>query len=645
MQPTASYYIHTPSLLRFNVLLGHRRTLPIAVDQAHRTRTTMADLPPAPTASAPEVLADPVIYAFGENCYRRTIASFKTDYLRQRAESGQPTSAGNAGTSGPLLKRKLTHEDDGDTSTTTVDTAPVTADPFAHVTSLRIFDFDNTLFASPVPNRRLWDNKLVGALMSPTLGWFHDPRTLTPPYVRAHIGDFCAPVLADARASLRQSNTLTVMMTGRGAPKFTEPIDRILAVADLQFDMKFLKETPPCVVNPDPKNALVAASSSPVADFDLVAPTLTYKLHVMNLLLQEFPAVRELLIWEDRSHHKLRFQKFVEDLIARGRLQTGGTPDFVPRHGSMASDLEYDLVQRTVDEYNARQKALLIPPAPSHGPEADLHRNLSASLIGGDSPSLTLPFVAVGSPSASVTSSPAPHHPAITLYELRTGVSQTFINLSRESQSRLFGLHPLSPAWTRRPFTARFYPGQLPDDLAQFLTPSLTHRRGRLGQFPLRIAVIRLGQVEGRGLLAEFDLPTPLLNAHFHGEAPCLAVAYTGNLGDLYRARATAQWETLPEPVPLDVRLTEETRTTLYDPAAEAAAAAARGPPQVRLGRLIKKWHPRIQGKPMGQAIRVVTAHLSEQNLTLDLENGEVIEAIIKVFSFSDEDLNGTPAG
>ena len=52
---------------------------------------------------------------------------------------------------------------------------------------LRIFDFDGTLFNSPIPSRELWGNKLHGKLMNEIqrggYGWFQNTITLDAKYV------------------------------------------------------------------------------------------------------------------------------------------------------------------------------------------------------------------------------------------------------------------------------------------------------------------------------------------------------------------------------------------------------------------------------------------------------------------------------
>ncbi|KAJ1562480.1 hypothetical protein HK096_009196 [Nowakowskiella sp. JEL0078] len=47
---------------------------------------------------------------------------------------------------------------------------------------LFIFDFDATLFRSPLPNPDLWSTKFVNSLVG-DCGWFVEPRTLASPQI------------------------------------------------------------------------------------------------------------------------------------------------------------------------------------------------------------------------------------------------------------------------------------------------------------------------------------------------------------------------------------------------------------------------------------------------------------------------------
>jgi hypothetical protein len=47
---------------------------------------------------------------------------------------------------------------------------------------LNIFDFDGTLFKSPLPNRLIFTSQAAGRVMS-DCGWFWEPATLAHPYI------------------------------------------------------------------------------------------------------------------------------------------------------------------------------------------------------------------------------------------------------------------------------------------------------------------------------------------------------------------------------------------------------------------------------------------------------------------------------
>ncbi|KAL9122098.1 MAG: hypothetical protein Q9187_001343 [Circinaria calcarea] len=54
--------------------------------------------------------------------------------------------------------------------------------PVSQVKALHIYDFDNTLFMSPLPNPKLWTGPTVGYLQTEDFfvngGWWHDQHIL-----------------------------------------------------------------------------------------------------------------------------------------------------------------------------------------------------------------------------------------------------------------------------------------------------------------------------------------------------------------------------------------------------------------------------------------------------------------------------------
>ena len=113
--------------------------------------------------------------------------------------------------------------------------------PQRNPTRLVIFDFDSTLFRSPLPNRKLWHAELLGALLA-DCSWFSDARTLSPPYIpdRPGLEWWDEDVVAAARAAIaRKSDTISVLMTGRRHHVFGDRIPRIAASLEppLDFDL------------------------------------------------------------------------------------------------------------------------------------------------------------------------------------------------------------------------------------------------------------------------------------------------------------------------------------------------------------------------------------------------------------------------
>lgn len=92
---------------------------------------------------------------------------------------------------------------------------------------LCVFDFDGTLFASPVkPN--WWKNKV----------WWEDERSLEPPCVPAVPGDewWNTGVVSAAKSAMANNDTVTVLLTGRRNWQFNDRIYDLLSQKGLAFD-------------------------------------------------------------------------------------------------------------------------------------------------------------------------------------------------------------------------------------------------------------------------------------------------------------------------------------------------------------------------------------------------------------------------
>lgn len=124
--------------------------------------------------------------------------------------------------------------------------------PTTDVKSIHVYDFDNTLFASPLPNKQIWNGPTVGQLASPNLfvngGWWHDSSILAATgegadkeEPRGWKGWWNENIVSLVELSMQQKDALVVLLTGRSEQGFSELIKRIVRSRNLNFDMVCLK--------------------------------------------------------------------------------------------------------------------------------------------------------------------------------------------------------------------------------------------------------------------------------------------------------------------------------------------------------------------------------------------------------------------
>ena len=120
------------------------------------------------------------------------------------------------------------------------------------IKAIHIFDFDNTLFASPQPNPNLWTPQTIGQLTKPDVfasgGWWHDPTVLASTGKGIDVeeklgwqGWWNENVVGEARRSIERKDVLTVLLSGRSEIKFPDLILRIIKSKGLDFDLVCLK--------------------------------------------------------------------------------------------------------------------------------------------------------------------------------------------------------------------------------------------------------------------------------------------------------------------------------------------------------------------------------------------------------------------
>uniref|UniRef100_A0A6B2L658 Swiss Army Knife RNA repair protein HAD domain-containing protein n=1 Tax=Arcella intermedia TaxID=1963864 RepID=A0A6B2L658_9EUKA len=154
---------------------------------------------------------------------------------------------------------------------------------------MNVFDFDGTLFKSPVPNPQNWDSKLIGKLKSTIdsqgLGWYQDILTLSEPYVPSNPGEewFVTHIKEQVRKSMREQKCATALLTGRTV-NYAGIIHKIIQSAGLEFDDYGFK---------------------PLTE----VTTMNFKKQYLRDLVSKYNP-KEIYIWEDREKHAKEFEKF-----------------------------------------------------------------------------------------------------------------------------------------------------------------------------------------------------------------------------------------------------------------------------------------------------------------------------------------------
>ncbi|KAH7029125.1 uncharacterized protein B0I36DRAFT_245088 [Microdochium trichocladiopsis] len=185
------------------------------------------------------------------------------------------------------------------------------------ISAIHIYDFDNTLFKTPLPNPKLWNGQTLGQLGNPDIfingGWWHDSRILAATgegadkeEPRGWDGWWNEKIVELVRLSIKQDDALTVLLTGRGEQGFADLIKRIVNSKGLEFDMVGLKPA----VGPNDER---------------FRNTMHFKQVFLQHVMETYKHARELRIYEDRQKHVTGFRSFFNDYNQKQRGQNGGT--------------------------------------------------------------------------------------------------------------------------------------------------------------------------------------------------------------------------------------------------------------------------------------------------------------------------------
>ncbi|TDZ28590.1 Uncharacterized protein C8035_v007416 [Colletotrichum spinosum] len=177
--------------------------------------------------------------------------------------------------------------------------------PFDKIKTLHIYDFDNTLFRTPLPNNALWNGPTIGLLSSQDTisngGWWHDSRILAATGEGADVeerkaweGWWNETIVELIKLSITQKDALCVLLTGRSERGFSELIKRMVKSKGLDFDMIGLK---PAV---SPTNQHFTS-------------TMHFKQLFLAAVMETYNSAEEIRIYEDRPKHTKGFRDWLAD--------------------------------------------------------------------------------------------------------------------------------------------------------------------------------------------------------------------------------------------------------------------------------------------------------------------------------------------
>ncbi|GKZ30403.1 hypothetical protein AbraIFM66950_009047 [Aspergillus brasiliensis] len=221
----------------------------------------------------------------------------------------------------------------------------------SHIRSIHVYDFDNTLFLSPLPNPQLWNGPTIGFLQAyesfANGGWWHDPNLLAATgdgidkeEPRAWEGWWNEQIVQLVKLSMEQKDALTVLLTGRGETNFSELVRRMLDSKKLEFDLVCLKPE----VGPRSQR---------------FSTTMEFKQTFLEDLVLTYDQAEEIRVYEDRVKHVKAFRDYFEQLNRRFQAPNGGRKPIGSEviqvaEGSMylAPVMETAEVQRMINSHN-----------------------------------------------------------------------------------------------------------------------------------------------------------------------------------------------------------------------------------------------------------------------------------------------------
>ncbi|KAG0368138.1 hypothetical protein BC939DRAFT_460319 [Gamsiella multidivaricata] len=186
--------------------------------------------------------------------------------------------------------------------------------------TVKVFDFDQTLFQSPLPNPALWDPSFLGILTSWNYcgtGWWHNPGTLDlGPEVEKSCwkGWWNEEVVKEVQESSKDPGCLTVLLTGRNGPTFGQKLIEMVQRKGLDFDLIATKPTTVALMENKVPFVPTKKLLKPVEKY-LKVHTFNTKYDFLYNLLLEYPMIRSMHLWDDRPCQVAKFRQVGQEWL------------------------------------------------------------------------------------------------------------------------------------------------------------------------------------------------------------------------------------------------------------------------------------------------------------------------------------------
>lgn len=213
--------------------------------------------------------------------------------------------------------------------------------------TLDIFDFDSTLFLSPLLSSNLWHSSFINSITTENLvgpGWWRDIRSLQldGPWEEYWNED----VLEQAKQSCADPTHLTVLLTGRRYHPFHSLIETMLGSKGLTFDLIGLRPDPE-TEGPDHPTGL-GFNDEP----NVFTTTMEFKASFIVNILYSVPSLQQVVMWDDRASHIRVFETYLAEMVNLGIIQKGNIFRIKPGKPKYNPEWEYKVVNDMLRTHN-----------------------------------------------------------------------------------------------------------------------------------------------------------------------------------------------------------------------------------------------------------------------------------------------------